>query len=158
MCKKTQEIRTGWLLQQKELWRITHHILTYIHVESCNKHHASRFTHHASRITRMWSRSFTRKIQHGGDWERSRPQGPKNVRNFLITVRPLFWACGHGTEMLLMIKKTIFDLIIPDIFRYDRQKKCPTILYAVNLWLKPVSVTGANRDRGHDPCDPCDLK
>ena len=25
--------------------------------------------------------------------------------------------------------------------RYDRAKKCPPILYVVNLWLKPVSVT-----------------
>ena len=24
--------------------------------------------------------------------------------------------------------------------------KCPTILYAVNLWLKPVSATGADRN------------
>ena len=32
---------------------------------------------------------FTRKIQHGGDQERSRPKGPKNAHNFLITVRPL---------------------------------------------------------------------
>ena len=31
----------------------------------------------------------------------------------------------------------------PNIFRYDSPKKCPTILYAVNLWLKPVSVTRA---------------
>ena len=29
-----------------------------------------------------WCICFTRKIQHGGDWERSRPQGPKNVHNF----------------------------------------------------------------------------
>ena len=56
---------------------------------------------------------FTRKIQHGCDWERSRPQGPKNVHNFLLTVRPLSWACGHGTEMLLIQKKTFFDLITP---------------------------------------------
>ena len=47
------------------------------------------------------------KIQHGGDWERSRPQGPKNAHNFLMTVRPLIWACGHGTEMLLILK-TLF--------------------------------------------------
>ena len=51
---------------------------------------------------------FTRKIQHGGDWERSRPQRPKNVHNFLMTVRPLSWACGHGTEMLLILKKNYF--------------------------------------------------
>ena len=34
-----------------------------------------------------WFICFTRKKQHGGDWERSRPQGPKNVYNFLMTVR-----------------------------------------------------------------------
>ena len=48
---------------------------------------------------------FTRKIQHGGDWERSRPQGPKNVHNFLLTVLPLSWARGHVTEVLLILKK-----------------------------------------------------
>ena len=48
---------------------------------------------------------FTQKIQHGGDWERSRPQGPKNVHIFLMTVRPLSWACGYETEMLLILKK-----------------------------------------------------
>ena len=80
---------------------------------------------------------FTRKFQHGGDWERSRPQGPKNVHNFLITVRPLSWACGHGTEMLLILKKQFSTWLLPDIFQYDSPKKWPTILYAVNLWLKP---------------------
>ena len=59
---------------------------------------------------------FIRKIQHGGDWERSRPQGPKNVHNFLMTVRPLSWVCGHGTEMLLILKIHIFDLITPRYF------------------------------------------
>ena len=58
---------------------------------------------------------FTRKIQHGGDWERSRPQGPKNVHNFLMNVRPLSWACGHGTEMLLILKKNYFWLDYPPI-------------------------------------------
>ena len=29
------------------------------------------------------------KYKKGGDGERSRPQGPKNVHNFLMTVRPL---------------------------------------------------------------------
>ena len=48
------------------------------------------------------------KIQHGSDWERSRPQGPKNAHDFLMTLRPLIWACGHGTEMLLILKKNNF--------------------------------------------------
>ena len=91
-----------------------------------------------------WCICFTRKIQHGGDWERSRPQGPKNVHNFLMTVRPLSSACGHGSEMLLILKKTFLTWLCPHIFWYDSPKKCPTILYAVNLWLKPVSATGAN--------------
>ena len=41
--------------------------------------------------------------------------------------------------MLLILKKTIFDLITP------------TILYAVNLWLKPVSATGARASHDKDP-------
>ena len=32
------------------------------------------------------------------------------------------------------------------MFRYDSPQECPTILYAVNLWLKPVSATGARCD------------
>ena len=51
---------------------------------------------------------FTRKIQHGGDWERSRRKGPKNVHNFIMTVRPQSWACGHGTEMFLILKNIKF--------------------------------------------------
>ena len=41
------------------------------------------------------------------------PRGPNNVNNFLISVQPLIWACRHGTKMLLILKKTIYDLIIP---------------------------------------------
>ena len=52
-----------------------------------------------------WCICFTRKIQHGGDWERYRTQGSKNVHNFLMTVWPLSWAWGHETEMLLIFKK-----------------------------------------------------
>ena len=75
--------------------------------------------------------------------ERSRPQGPKNVHDFLITVRPMNWACGHGTEMLLILKNLFLTWLLPDISRYDSPKKCPMFLYAVNLWLKPVSATWA---------------
>ena len=82
---------------------------------------------------------FTRKIQHGGDWEWSRPHGPKYVHIFSMTVRPLSWACGHGTELLLILKNLFLNWLLPDIFRYDSTKKCPTILYAINLWLKPVT-------------------
>ena len=63
----------------------------------------------------------------------------KNVHNFLMTERPLSWACGHRTES----KKLFSTWLLSDIFRYDSPNKCPTILYAVNLWLKPVSATGA---------------
>ena len=38
--------------------------------------------------------------------------------------------------MLLILKKQFSTWLLPDIFRYDSPKKCPTILYAVNLWLK----------------------
>ena len=41
-------------------------------------------------------------------WRRLRaiwPQDPKNVHYFLITVRPVSWACGHETKMLLLLKK-----------------------------------------------------
>ena len=55
-----------------------------------------------------------------------------------MSMRPLSWACGHGTEMLLILKISIFDLIMP---RYSQIWQS-TILYAVNLWLKPVSATG----------------
>ena len=61
-----------------------------------------------------------------------------------MTVRAVRRSCGHGAEMLL-IKNNYFR---PDYsrvsLRYDRPKKSPTILYASNLWLKPVSATGAS--------------
>ena len=73
---------------------------------------------------------FTRKIQHDGDWERSCPQGPKNVPNFLMTVQPLSWAWSwnvtDSTKLILL-------WLLPDIFRYDSSKKCPTILYEIHL-------------------------
>ena len=37
-------------------------------------------------------------------------------------------------------KKIFSTWLFPDIIRYDSPMKCPTILYAVNLWLKPVSL------------------
>ena len=61
---------------------------------------------------------------------------------FLMTVRPLSWAFGHGTEMLPTLKNLFSTWIFSDIFSYDSPKKCTIILCAVNLWLKPVSVTG----------------
>ena len=56
----------------------------------------------------------TQKIQYGGDWERSRPQGPHAGMNY-------------GTEMLLILKKLFSTWLLPIIFRYDSPKKCPTI-------------------------------
>ena len=51
------------------------------------------------------------------------------------------WAEHAGMKLkCYWFKKNIFDLIMP---RYDSPKKCPMILYAVNLWLKPVLATGA---------------
>ena len=91
-----------------------------------------------SSFSRPWIGIFAfiyRKIQHGGHWERNRPQGPKNVHNFLMT-------CGHGTEMLLIQKKLCLTWLFSDIFRYVSPKKYPAILFAVNLWLKPVSASG----------------
>ena len=88
-----------------------------------------------------WCSCFTPKIQHGGDWERPRPQARKNFHNFLMTVRTLSWACDLVPEMLLILKKNIFDLIIRPEGLFMTVKKCPTFLYAVNMWLKPLSLT-----------------
>ena len=60
-----------------------------------------------------------------------------------MTVRPLSRACGHETEMLLILKKIFSTLLFSDIFRYDSPEKSPTILYALNLWMKPVAATWA---------------
>ena len=82
-----------------------------------------------------WCICFTRKNQQGGDWERTRPQGPINVHNFLVT------ACA--TSELSMpawnwnvadSKKTYFRPDHGPYFPIWHSKKCPTILYAVNLW------------------------
>ena len=43
-------------------------------------------------------------FQHGGDWERSRPQGPKNVHNFLMALRKISWAFDLVAEMLRILK------------------------------------------------------
>ena len=52
----------------------------------------------------------------------------------VMSVRPLSWAYGHGTGMLLILKKAIFDPITPRYFPIWQSKECPTILCAVNLW------------------------
>ena len=92
---------------------------------------------------------ITRKIQHGGDWERSRPQGLKNVHDFVMTVRHLSWACGHGTEMLLLLK-IYFRPHNSQIFsKITLQRNVPRFcIHMVNLWLKPVSTTVARRSLG----------
>ena len=66
-----------------------------------------------------------------------------------MSVRPLSWACGHGTEMLLILKKIFLTWLFPDIFRYDSPKKCPTILYSVN--------TGATKQPGEELTRPAKL-
>ena len=45
--------------------------------------------------------------------------------------------------MLVILKKIFLPGLFHVFFRYDSPKKCSTILYAVNLCLKPVSGTGA---------------
>ena len=62
---------------------------------------------------------FIRKIQHGGDWERSPPQGPKNVHIILMTdlsMRAWNWNVTDS-------KKTIFDLITPRYFPIWQSKE-----------------------------------
>ena len=45
--------------------------------------------------------------------------------------------------MLLILKYSIFDQIIQEqVLDYDRSKKCPKILYGVNLWLKLSDTLG----------------
>ena len=69
-------------------------------------------------------------------------ESDKNVHNFLMTVRPLSWACGHGRPYWNVTdsKKKLFSTwLFPDKFRYDSPKKCPAILYAelFSTWLFP---------------------
>ena len=45
--------------------------------------------------------------------------------------------------MLLILKYTIFDLIIQgQVLDMTAQRKCPMILYGVNLWMKPSATLG----------------
>ena len=78
--------------------------------ESCNTmSYNTTFLLHICRGTLSvavdWCIWYTRKMHHGSDWERSRPHGQRNVHNFSMTVRPTSYACGHATEMLLILKK-----------------------------------------------------
>ena len=66
---------------------------------------------------------FTRKIQHGGDWERSRPQGPKNVHNFLMTLMTSELRMRAWDWNVTDSKKTIFDLITPRYFPIWQSKE-----------------------------------
>ena len=85
-----------------------------------------------------WYICFTRKIQHGGDWEQSCHQYPNYVHNFLMTVRAVNWACGHVTEMLLFLKKTVQRQSVAEIC-FSHWDLVVAWFY---LWLKPVSATG----------------
>ena len=49
---------------------------------------------------------FTRKNQHCGDRERSRPQGPKNGNNNFNDSAGCELNMRHVTEMLLILKKS----------------------------------------------------
>ena len=73
------------------------------------------------------------------------PKPRKMPVTFLITVRKISPACDLVAKMLLSTdyKKQYFrpDYSRPNL-RYDRPKKCPTILYEVNLWLKPSAPLG----------------
>ena len=69
------------------------------------------------------------------------------VRKMSIT---FYWL--YATSELRMLawnwnatdyKKLFLTWFFTDISLYDSPKKCPPILYAVNLWLKHVSATGA---------------
>ena len=99
----TKAIRHWWWFQiVKTFWSPWFNWFTYFSAVGVN-------TALPSRVVLFeavdWCICITQKIQHDGDCDRSRPQGPKNVHNFLFTVRPLSWACGHGTQMLLILKK-----------------------------------------------------
>ena len=49
------------------------------------------------------------------------------------------WAYGHILAMVLILKN-IFSTWLFECLRYDLSKKCPTILYRVNLWPKLLAV------------------
>ena len=62
------------------------------------------------------------------------------VHSFLMAVRATSELSMRAwNQNVTESKKTILDLIIQRYIRYNSPKKYPTILYAVNLWLKPVS-------------------
>ena len=124
-----------------------------------------------------WCICFTWKIQHGGDWERSRPLGPENFHNFLMTVRPLCWACGHGTEMLLLLKKNLTWLFC-NISEMTAQRNVPRICtrsisgwklfqplgldHIFQCWLNRMTgwidwVWGLDKVRGSGRCQPSPL-
>ena len=52
----------------------------------------------------------------------------------MTVLKKMSWACDLVAKMLLILKNYVF--------RYDR----PTILYGVNLWLKPISTTAARME------------
>ena len=89
---------------------------------------------------------LTRKIQHqhGGDWERSRPQAlpsPRTEKCPQLFNDCDLWAEHAGMELkCYWFLKLFLTWLLPDILRYDSPKQCPTILYAVNLWLKQFQL------------------
>ena len=67
---------------------------------------------------------------------------PKSSRTYVVPCQIEF-----------MLKSTQALLYLTGILIYARLKKCPTILFAVNLWLKPVSAAEAS----HNPGSKCTL-
>ena len=78
-------------------------------------------------------------FQHGGDWERFRSQGLKNVHNFLMTVRKMSWACDIVAKMLLIQKKTtcIF-LDMKPISATAARMVLPSVRLILLLWDYPT--------------------
>ena len=52
-----------------------------------------------------------------------------------MTARKMIWARDLVTEMLLILKNYFRTDYSRASVKYDRPKKCPTILYGANLWL-----------------------
>ena len=84
-----------------------------------------------------WCICFTWKIQQGGDWERTPPQLFSDCATSELSMPAWNWNVADS-------KKNYFRPDHGPYFPIWQSKKCPTILCAVNLWLKPVSYTGAS--------------
>ena len=76
------------------------------------------------------------------------PKVQKNGHNFLMTVRAVSWACRRVTKVLLILKKTVFDLNIRgQVFGITVQRNVPRFymgLISSQLisWSIPVTASG----------------